>query len=337
MAYYGTNVHPGVGGIQGSISSRPNPELRWEKTTTFNIGVDFGMLDNRLNGSVEFYNKKGTDLLARSNGISVEGQGYNTTTINNGEMTNRGFELNVSGRIIRNRDWDWGIGGIVAYNHSNVDYVNVEAPVGFLQIDQPAAFPRVGNPFTAMYGYKFEGLDENGLPVITGADGQPIANSYSTTLDDIIYLGSYTPTYSGSVSTDLRWKDFSLSALLLFEGGHKVRTGYYTYDDQWKKPGDEAHTIVPRYLAAENNDLYCDWDLYGKSSAVVEDAANIRLRNISLAYNLPKEICSKFFAQETRIMFGIENIATFAKSKSVKYYLGGYNRPNYVISLNLNF
>lgn len=337
VAYYGTNVHPGVGGIQGSISSRPNPELRWEKTTTFNIGVDFGMLDNRLNGSVEFYNKKGTDLLASSNGISVEGQGFSTTTINNGEMTNRGFELNVSGRIIRNRDWDWGIGGIVAYNHSNVDYVNVEAPVGFLQIDQPAAFPRVGNPFTAMYGYKFEGLDENGLPVITGADGQPIANSYSTTLDDIIYLGSYTPTYSGSVSTDLRWKDFSLSALLLFEGGHKVRTGYYTYDDQWKKPGDEAHTIVPRYLAAENNDLYCDWDLYGKSSAVVEDAANIRLRNISLAYNLPKEICSKFFAQETRIMFGIENIATFAKSKSVKYYLGGYNRPNYVISLNLNF
>lgn len=337
VAYYGNNVHPGVGGVQGSISSRPNPELRWEKTTTINVGVDFDMFDNRLSGSVEFYNKKGTDLLASSNGISVEGQGYATTTINNGEMTNRGFELNLNGVLFRNNDWNWRLGGLVSYNHSKVDYVNVVAPVGFLQIDQPGAFPRVGNPFTAMYGYKFEHLDENGLPVITGADGNPIANSYATTLDDIIFLGSYTPTYSGSVSTDLRWKDFILSALVLFEGGHKVKTGYYTYDDQWKKPGDEAHTDIPRYLAGENNDFYCDWDLYNKSSAVVENAANVRLRNISLAYNIPRHICSKYFARETRLMFGIENVATFAKTKSVKYYLGGYNKPSYVISLNLSF
>lgn len=337
VAYYGTNYHPGVGGTQGSISSRPNPELRWEKTATFNVGIDFSMFDNRLNGSVEFYNKKGTDLLASSNGISVEGQGYTTTTINNGEMTNRGFELNVNGTVLRNRDWNWNIGGIFSYNHSKVDYVNVEAPVGFLQIDYPDAFPRVGNPFTAIYGYKFEGLDGDGLPIITGADGNPIANSYATTLDDIIYLGNSTPTYSGSLSTDLSWKDFTLSALLLFEGGHKAKTGYYTYDDQWKQPGDEARTNVPRYVASENYDYYVDWDLYGKSSAVVEDASNLRLRNISLAYNLPAEICSKFSARETRILFGIENVATFAKSESVKYYLGGYNKPSYVISLNLSF
>ena len=97
--------------MQGSISSRPNPKLRWEKTTTTNVGVDFALFTNRLNGSVEYYNKKGTDLLASSNGISVEGQGFSTNVINNGEMTNRGFELNVNGVIIQNRDWSWSAQG----------------------------------------------------------------------------------------------------------------------------------------------------------------------------------------------------------------------------------
>ena len=171
VAYYSTNTHPGVGGMQGSISSRPNPKLRWEKTTTTNVGVDFALFTNRLNGSVEYYNKKGTDLLASSNGISVEGQGFSTNVINNGEMTNRGFELNVNGVIIQNRDWSWSAQGVIGYNHSKVDYVNVEAPVYFLQLDQPEAFPRVGVPFTALYGYKWAGLSADGLPQVYDAEG----------------------------------------------------------------------------------------------------------------------------------------------------------------------
>lgn len=83
IAYYNTNNQ--VGGIQGTISSRPNPNLRWEKTTTLNIGVDFALLGNRLNGSLEFYNKLGADLLANTNGVPTEGWGYSTYSINNGK------------------------------------------------------------------------------------------------------------------------------------------------------------------------------------------------------------------------------------------------------------
>lgn len=337
VAYYNTNNHPGVGGIQGTVSSRPNPDLRWEKTTTINVGVDFAMFTNRLTGSVEFYNKKGTDLLASSNGVSVEGQGYSTVTINNGEMTNRGFEMNLNGQIIQGRDWSWSLQGVVGYNHSRVDKVNVVAPVYFLQLDQPQAFPRVGYPYTAMYGYQWAGLSEEGLPQVYDSKGEIYSSMTPTELDDIIYLGSNTPTFSGSLSTNVRWRDLTLSALLLFDGGHKIQTGYYTYYDQWKEPGDENHTDVPRYVASENPSLYCNMDLYNRSSAVVENATNFRLRNISLTYNLPKKWCSKFYAKETRLMFGVENIATFAGSKSVKYALGGYTKPTYMVSLNLNF
>ena len=337
VAYYGTNTHPGVGGIQGTISSRPNPKLRWEKTTTTNIGVDFAMFNNRLNGSVEYYNKKGTDLLASSNGVSVEGQGYSTNVINNGEMTNRGFEATISGNIIQNRDWTWTMQGVIGYNHSKVDYVNVEAPVYFLQLDYPESFPRVGVPFTALYGYAWAGLSAEGLPQVYDAAGNLCTQNTPTNLDDIVYLGSYTPTYSGSLSTNLRWRDLTLSALLLFEGGHKMRCTDFTYSDRWHQPGDESKTDVPRYVASENPSLYCNMDLYNRSSAVIKDASNLRLRNISLTYRLPRFLCSKFYAKEARVMVGIENVATFAKSKGVKYALGGYNNPVYMMSLNLSF
>ena len=152
-----------------------------------------------------------------------------------------------------------------------------------------------------------------------------------------MYLGSYTPTYSGSVSTSLRWRDLTLSAMMLYEGGHKMRDTNFSYYDRWKNPGDEAFTDIPRYVATENPSLYCNMDLYNNSSAAVFDASNIRLRNISLTYNLPRRLCSKFFAQEARLMAGVENVATFAKSKNMKYALGGYQKPTYMVSLNLNF
>ena len=337
VAHYSTNTHPGVGGTQGSISSRPNPKLRWEKTTTTNVGIDFALLSNRLNGSVEYYNKKGTDLLASSNGVSVEGQGFSTNVINNGEMTNRGVEITLNGIAFQNRDWSWSLQGTFGYNHSVIDYVDVKAPFYILQLDYPENFPRVGNPYAALYGYSWAGLSEEGLPQVYDAQGEIHSASSPTNLEDIVYLGTYTPTYNGSISTNLRWRDFTFSAMMLFEGGHKVRNTNYTYYDQWKQPGDEAFTNVPRYVSTENSDLYCNMDLYTRSSAVIYDAANIRLRNISLTYNVPRLWCSKFYAKEARLMLGVENVATFAKSEAAKYAIGGYVKPTYMLSLNLGF
>ncbi len=336
VAYYGTNTHPGVGGTQGSISSRPNPNLKWEKTTTLNVGVDFAMFNNRLNGSVEYYDKKGTDLLSSVNGIPVEGQGYSTNTMNNGKMTNRGVEITLNGNVIETKDWIWTLQGVVGYNKSNVTHVDVEAPVYFLQLDYPESFPRVGVPFTALYGYQYAGLSADGLPQVYDANGEVYSSYQPTNLEDIIYLGSYTPTYSGSISSNLRWKDLTLSVLFLFEGGHKMRCTAFDYADRWKKAGDEAFTDVPRYVSPENPDLYCNMDLYNRSSAVIRDASNATFKNISLTYTLPSKICSKFYANEVNVKFGLENVATFA-SKPVKYTLNLNRKPSYVMSLFINF
>lgn len=347
-AYYSNNNN--VGGIQGTIQSRPNPSLRWEKTTTFNLGVDFALLDNRLSGSIEYYNKKGSDLLANTMGVPTEGWGYSTYTINNGKMTNQGFELTLSGDIIRTNDWNWNVSGVLGYNKNEVTYVNVEAPVAFLVIDYPTAYPRIGNPYNAIYGYQWAGLSATGTPQVYDAEGNLFTDMAPTEIEDLIYLGTTVPTYTGSINTNLRWKDWELAAQFAFEGGHKMRNTNLAYissgmapvsasiADRWMEPGDEAHTDVPRYISSESPDYnYEYYNMYARASVNVISAANWRMKNLSLTYRIPADFCRSLSLQSARIMLGMENVFTAARSRDAKYLLGGYVKPNYLCGIYLNF
>ncbi len=345
-AYYNNNTH--VGGIEGTISNRPNPDLRWEKTTTTNIGVDFSMFRNRLNGSIEYYNKSGVDLLANTNGVPTEGFGYSTYTMNNGKMRNRGFELTLSGDVITGKDWNWNVGGVLGYNKNKVTYVNVKAPAIFLQFDYPAAYPRVGVPYDAIYGYQWAGLDDKGQPQVYDSEGNIHVSSSPQKVEDAVYLGTSVPVYTGAVNTNLRYKNWELAAQLLFEGGHKMRNTNIAYPGlgvtskdvsrRWRQPGDEAYTNVPRYVSPESRDYnYYSSDLYYKASIHVQDADNWRLKNLSVTYHIPTSICRKFYVKNARIMLGMENVFTLAKSRDVKWMLGGYSKPNYLCNVNLNF
>ena len=365
-AYYSTNSQ--LGGTQGTISSRPNPLLSWERTFTGNIGVDFAMYNNRITGSVDYYNKRGKDLLANTQGVPTEGWGYTTYTINNGQMTNHGIETTISADIIRSKDWKWNLTGLVAFNKNKVTYVNVEAPVYFLQLDYPDAFPRVGDPFKAIYSYQWAGLNDKGLPQVYNEKGDKVTASPST-LQSIIYSGSTVPKYSGSFSSTLDYKNFTFAFLLTYEGGHKIRNtdlpvlgsqynsivgGNVTallpvnkrITERWMKPGDEATTDVPKAAFAETPGFSSDLaTMYSRASINVLNAGNIRLRNISLAYNLPSHIIRRAFVESARLQFNVENVFIIAADKKAKYLLDGYtrpnqdgyNRPNFVWGLYLGF
>lgn len=354
-AYYSTNNN--VGGISGTIGRRPNPELRWEKTATLNVGVDFAVLNNRLNGTLEYYDRKGSDLLANTNGVPTEGWGYSTYSINNGKMTNRGFELTLSGSIIETKDWQWNASALIGYNKNKVTYVNVKAPVLFLVFDYPEAYPRVGNPYNAIYGYQWAGLNEQGMPQVYDVEGNLFADSEPYNVEDAVYLGTTVPVYNGSFNTSLRYKNWELAAQFLFEGGHKMRNtniaafnidSYYAnmgiapvsknIENRWKQSGDEARTDVPRFVSSESPLYnYYAYNLYAKSSANVLNAANWRMKNLSLTYRLPAGLCKKMALQEARVMFGMENLFMTAKSRDAKWMLGGFNKPNYLCTVSLNF
>ena len=108
--------------------------------------------------------------------------------------------------------------------------------------------------------------------------------------------------------------------------------------NRWQQPGDEAYTDVPRYISTENPMYnYNYYNMYARSSVNVIRANNWRLRNLSLTYRLPSSVCRMLFLQNARIMLGMENVFTVAKSRDAKYLLGGYTKPNYLCGIYLNF
>lgn len=350
-----------VGGQYGSVSSRPNPDLTWEKTKTTNVGIDFSAFRGRLNATIDYYNKRGENLLANTMGVPTEGFGYSTYSINNGEMLNRGIELSVSGDIIRTKDWTWGMNLVYSYNKNEVTYVNVKAPMYVLQFDYPEAYPWVGNPYRAIYAYKWAGLSEDGLPQVYDGDGNAVTYNPSS-LDAITYAGSTTPTYGGSWGTSLRYKNWDLSMLFIFEGGHQMRNTFlpmlsndynsstWSYspsikaginadiENRWKQAGDEKRTDIPRLVFADDPLYTSDsYDIYQKADINVISAGNVRLKNLSLAYRLPGKLAKKAMLKGARVQFNMENVFMLASDSRAKYLMGGYNKPNFVWGIYLNF
>jgi hypothetical protein len=190
--------------------------------------------------------------------------------------------------------------------------------------------------------------------------GDKVTTSPST-LTSVVYSGSKVPKYSGSFSSSLDYKNFTLAFLVTYEGGHKIRNtelpilgsqynsivgGNVTsftpvnkrITERWRKPGDEATTNVPKAAFAESPGFSSNLaTIYSYASVNVLNAGNIRLRNISLAYHLPSHITRKTFVESARLQFNVENAFTIAADKNAKYLLGGYNRPNYVWGLYLGF
>ncbi|WP_343592148.1 SusC/RagA family TonB-linked outer membrane protein [Flavobacterium sp.] len=357
-AFYSAN--PNVGGTQGSVGRRPNPELSWEKTTTTNIGLDFSFFKSRLSGTLDLYNKKGQDLLASSQGIPTEGFGYSTYTLNNGEMTNKGIEVSLRGTLVKTPSFSWDASVLYAYNKNVVDYVNVKAPVYYLQLDYPMSFPRVGTSFNSIYGYKWAGLSNTGVPQVYDASGTAVKYNPGQ-IDAIKDFGSTVPTHSGSFHTSANYKNFSLSALFIYELGHKVRNtflpmlannyngaiGGYVTDitvvnnhiaDRWKQPGDEAFTNVPRVVYEYESEFNSESrTIYSYADINILDASNVRLSNVSLAYQMPSAIIKKVKLDGVRFNLNAENVYTFAKSRDAKYMLGGFTSPSFVLGVNVNF
>ncbi len=357
-AYYSAN--PNVGGVQGSVNSRPNPALSWEKTTTTNVGLDFSLFKNRLNGTFDVYNKKGEDLLASSTGVPTEGWGYSTYKINNGEMTNKGFEVSLSGTIIKTPSFAWDASVLYAKNKNEVTYVDVEAPVYYLQLDYASSYPRVGKNYNSIYGYKWAGLSSKGLPQVYDATGTAVIYNPAD-LEAIEDYGTTVPTQSGSFHTSVNYKNFSLSALFIYELGHKMRNtflpmlnnnyssamGSYVADitvvnkdivNRWQQSGDEAFTNIPRAVYEYEADFnYDSRSIYSYADINILDASNVRLSNISLGYQLPKSLISKVKLESIRFNLNAENVYTWAKSRDAKYMLGGFQSPSIVMGVNVNF
>lgn len=348
--YYPSSV---VDGMYGHVTSPPNNDIRWEKTTTIDVGVDFAMFNNRLSGSIDYYHKNSVDLLAYINGSPTQGFGFSSLTTNNGEMLNAGVDVSLNGAIISGKAFRWDASLIYSYNNNEVKKVFVTPGRYNSRLSLPTAYPTVGNPYYGIYGYEWAGLNDKGEPQVYDAEGN-ITSDNIQDVNAVGYLGTTVPVHSGSFTNMLSYKNFGLSFMITFAGGHKIRdpfppkismgNGSITTTNRdimnyWREPGDEKITDVPRLLFSNDTQNYNSYrdDLYRYSSLFVYDASNIRINNISLSYQIPSEICKKVQLENAKVQFNVENLATIAFDKKAHYALGGKIKPNYVFGLYLNF
>lgn len=338
----------------GFVKTPPNADIRWEKTATTNVGVDITAFNSRLSGTIEYYNKYSTDLLAQISPSPTTGMNFGTVTTNNGKMFNRGVELTLRGDIIQTSAFRWNSTLLYAFNKNKVKSVNVKVTSNDMQLGFPNTYPTIGQPLFGIYAYRWAGLDTNGEPLFYNSDDEattgPISDSDVNTLK---YCGTTIPVHSGTFTNVFSYKNIELSAMLIFEAGHKLRdenvpdinmtSGRIVrtsrdISKRWRQPGDEFKTDVPRLLFTDSDGYNSHrQDLYINSDKFVYDASNIRLRNISLAYRLPQDICNRMMMSGIKFQFNVENVATIAFDKKALYSLGGKIKPNYVFAVNLNF
>lgn len=340
-------------GTTGYVIAPPNKDIRWEKTATVNVGVDFDLLRNRLWGSIDYYHKKSTDLLAIINGSPTQGFGYSSLTTNNGAMNNQGVEFSISGQPVRTADVTWTSTLLYAINHNKVKSISVQPSNYNSRLTMPTSYPTIGNPYNGIYAYRWAGVSPEGEPMIYDADGN-ITTENVQDVDAIVYCGTTVPVHSGSFNNVVRWKGLEFSAMITFAFGHKVRdlvtpsismasgrisTTAKSIMQAWKQPGDEAYTDVPRLLFSNDTDNYNTYrnSIYRYSDLFVLNASNIRIRDIGVSYLLPSQICRQAYLKQVKFRFSVENVATIAMDHKARYALDAYENPNFVFGLNLGF
>lgn len=289
-------------------SSRGNEDLTWEKLWTTNVGLRLGFLD-RINFTAEFYNKKTTNMLM-SVPVSYADGGYGARWDNVGAMVNRGVELSADVDVIRNENLVWNVYANASYNMNKLTelYNGIEE-----YVDNNVTMYAVGKPVTGFYMVRYAGVNPaNGDALWYTKDGE-ITNVFSE--DDRVFIEgkSYIAPWQGGFGTSVSWKGlsvavhFSWMADRWIYNNDRIMTesnGLYTAYNQskrllynrWKKPGDV--TDIPRYGVTPQFDTH-----------YLENASFLRLKNLMIAYSLPKK-----WMERTRIL---ENVRIFAQGQNL--------------------
>jgi TonB-linked SusC/RagA family outer membrane protein len=314
----GANSYLGQNGIQ--FSRLPNPDLSWESKTMLDISADFGMLNNRLSGTISFYQNSTSAILLQRPIQTSTGFNQLITNDKNISFRDRGVELLLNYQAVKasqKDDFEWFINFNIAHNSNivtNADGLSVN------DLGDNNAITRVieGQPLGVFYLAKSAGVEsKTGLPLIETADGLKIQATQNSALANRRAVGNPNPFVYGGLNNSFYYKGFDFSVLFSFSLGNKI------YDEsaamqvgtigesqwnqrkevlnRWQKEGDI--TNVPR-LSTENGALYhTDRWLY--------DASFVRLRNLSIGYTLPESITSKIKLKKARIYVSGQNLLLF--------------------------
>ena len=351
----GSSVNSTTGTITGNISSFGNPSLRWEKTYTTNIGVDFDLFRSKLSGKLDFYNRKSKDVIGQVTIPSV--YGTSTQKFNNAEILNRGVELELTGNF-HIPSVDLGIRSTVTYAYNYNKILKLYYPALYCYELVEADTHVEGRPVGSLYSYDFLGT-ENGIPYVIGANGDKISmndvsvHNRSLGLDILHYSGTTIPPHTFGWSNQFTWNNFSLYVYLTGNFGGifraptagsipSVGSGKTFVSSSIKDFADSDGTLYPTWPLKDESNFYL-WDRYTPNlEYFVQDASFIRLKEINLEYNLSKKLAGKLHLRGAKLFVQARNLGLIYCANDYGYdpeWLLGSNKPSATIAFgaNINF
>jgi TonB-linked SusC/RagA family outer membrane protein len=344
---YGPDLITKIGGLNNltgeallNISTLPYANLRMEKTRSINLGVDFGILKNRITGSVDYYNKKSKDLIILLN-VPFE-NGVSQMPVNNGNMTNYGYDVALSFTPVRNKDFTWTLGSNFSKNYNKVESKLLPNPTW--NNATSGTYVVEGYAVSSFWVFDYKGLNPtNGLPMFNIPTGTDNVNTRTDASAYMVYGGKLNADFTTGLNTSFRYKNLTLSTnMYLSVGGKKILAPVYNADmtnntpneynnlpkilvDRWRVPGDETKTNVPAlpYFGVPFLTLpgeitsYSPYALYNFSTLRVVDASYLRIGNINVSYTLPAELCKTLHTKNISLGYSLSNPYTFV-SKDYK-------------------
>jgi hypothetical protein len=311
-------VYNGAAGI--NYTQLANPTLKWEVIRLANVGVDLALFRNRLNATLEVYSKLTTDALLDQ--PVQQTTGFSAFTSNIGSMENRGVEVTLGGDVIRSKNangFKWNTNFVFAYNKNEV-----KALYNGLQELPGDPSTRVGRSIGSLFTQLYAGVNPaTGRPMWYDSTGNI---TYLVQARDRVYIGDNQPEFTGGWNNALSYKGFTLEGFFQYEYGRMTSDGQvnflmenlsrfnqlqYIYDNRFTKPGQI--TSVPRQNVngAESKG---SGGLTGSRTFFKADY--VRLKNITLSYDLPASIYNRLSLSSARFYISGTNLHTFTDVRS---------------------
>lgn len=297
------------------ITSPANNSLTWEKTNNLNLGLDLSMLNHRINLSADIYSKISKDVLGQTQ-VNPSSTGSFLVYKNNGEIINRGLEFSLSVDAIKSKNFNWNSTLSFGYNKNRVEKVSnfeINDVVGRTSLV-------AGFPFASAFAYKWAGLNNEGVPQFWKGD-EKVTNVNDLEFKDFKYMGSYVPSKNVSWNNTFTHKNWSLSLLFVYNGGHVMKLNNYDLDNysffggnftalnknitkRWKKPGDEQFTDFHKVGVSNSH-----WS--NSSSQNYAKADYVKLRDLIVSYDINKDWASSIGLEYLTLSFQAKNIYTW--------------------------
>ena len=342
-----------TGNKVADISSYPNPNLKWEDDRHINFGLDFATKNSSLTGTLEYFLKKSTDLIANVTLDPTLGTGYGgSLPENSASLQGRGIDVTLASKNIKGK-FQWSTNLLFTYYKDKVTKIDVtNVPVASNYVgatNAPSA--RIGYPVASVWAYKWAGLDPtNGDPqgYLNGQVIKDYNSIFNAPISSLVYKGTAIPLYFGSIMNTFSYLNFSLSANITYRFDYyfqKSTVGYsglpgggYNIDylKRWQKPGDERFTTVPSFIYPFDS-LRDQFYSYSEPNFLRGD--NIRLQDVRLGYTFKNNNHSLGFKDITLFAFASNlGIIWRANKEGIDPDYANYGPSKSVaLGLNVNF